>query len=126
MGLRSLAHSDLTDIMHDEDSGCCDITITNPDGDEVVFSGWVNDIFLATDPGTGETVSGRQCTASLLIYDLIDAGFQAVKGVPEATKRPWLVSFADVNGVESLFKVVQSNPDRGIGLNVLFLEEYKQ
>lgn len=126
MSLRDLAHEDLQSIIHDDSSGAVEITITAPDDSVGVVHGWAQDIYLTIDPGTGAVVSGRQATASVLISDLIALEFDSIRGVIEATQRPWTVEFSDVNDRLDLFKVVKSNPDNGAGMTVLFLEEYKR
>jgi hypothetical protein len=124
MNLRSLAHSDLIDIMHDTHGGSWPFTITSPGGVTVSFLGWANDIHLSIDPGTDEIVTGRQATVSPMIHDLNIAGFGEIKGVAESDSKPWIVEIDDINGKHGVFKVTSANPDAGIGLTVLFLEEY--
>ena len=126
MNLRDLAHEDLQGIIHDDSSGAIEITITAPDDSVGVVHGWVNDINLTIDPGTGAVVSGRQATVSVLISDLIALAMDGIKGVAESTHRPWTIEFSDINTRLDLFKVTKSNPDNGAGLTVLFLEEYKK
>ena len=126
MNLRDLAHEDLQGIIHGDSSGAIEITITAPDDSVGVVYGWVNDINLTIDSGTGAVVSGRQATASVLISDLIALVMDGIKGVAESTQRPWTVEFSDINNRLDLFKVTKSNPDNSAGLTVLFLEEYKK
>jgi hypothetical protein len=123
MSLRSIAHSDLESIIHDADTSVRTVSVTSPAGETVDFFGWANDIFLTINPGTGEFVSGRQITISLLIADLKSAGFGAIKGIPETASRPWVL---EIEGFSGYYRVTQSNPDNGLGLTVLFLEEYKK
>jgi hypothetical protein len=126
VGLRRLAHTALSTIMNDGHSGTIPITVTHPDGQTSIFYGWSSDIFLAIDPGTGATVSGRQVSVSILIADLFAAGFEAIRNIPDVASRPWVVSFLDVNDRPWTFKVANVNPDRTAGLMVIFLEAYKQ
>lgn len=124
IGLRSLAHSDLADIIRDPYAGTATVLVKSPTGATAEMSGWVNDIFLSLDPVSQSVISGRQASVSFLISDLKNAGFEALKGVAESTKKPWLVTFDDVNGVTHTFKVSQANPDHSAGLTVCFLENY--
>jgi len=124
MSLRDLAHTDLKEIMGDTETGGDLATITSPAGAPLPFRVLMNDIHISIDPGTGETVTGRQSTVAVLISDLITAGFQDIKGVPDTDKKPWVVDTVDVNGIAGTFKVAESNPDHGAGLMILFLELY--
>ncbi len=42
----------------------------------------------------------------------------------KATDTPWVVRFDDINGKPYVFKVVESRPDRTIGVVVCMLESY--
>lgn len=125
MGLRDIAASDVIEIIHDTETGGDEITITSPAGVSETFNALANDIHFAIDPETGMTVTGRQCSATVLSSDLSDAGFSSIKGVPDSS-RPWVVTMTDINGVSSTFKVVESHPDNTMGLMILILSEYSQ
>ncbi|MCK9556234.1 hypothetical protein M0R36_10550 [bacterium] len=102
------------------------MTITAPDGSTAVVLGFTSDIHLSVDPGTGELVSGCKASVSVLISDLEDAGFGAIHSVADSSSRPWLITMADSKGTETVYKVVETNPDRSVGLMLIFLGEYEQ
>jgi len=122
MAFRDIVFSDLLEIMHDDLSGGHTCSIVSPAGDIEDFQVLSNDIHLSIDPVSGTVVSGRQCSISVLISDLIAAEFENVNGVSEEDEMPWRVWLSDANGIERTFKVSSSNPDYGIGLNTLLLE----
>jgi hypothetical protein len=124
MGLRDIAASDVIEIINDTETGGDEITITSPAGVSETFNALTNDIHFAIDPETGETVTGRQCSATVLSSDLVTAGFTDIKGIPDTNSRPWVVQMTDINGVTASFKVVESHPDNTIGLMILILGEY--
>jgi hypothetical protein len=125
MSLRGEAHLDLIEIMNDEETGGDLCTITSPAGAFHVFRVFGNDIHLAIDPGTGQYVTGRQSSISVLISELLAVGFEVIRGIADKDSRPWVVDTVDVNGIPGKFKVSESNPDNGAGLNTLFLELYE-
>ena len=125
MSLRNEAHIDLQDIMHDTDTGGNLCTITSPAGASETFRCFSNDIHLSIDPGTGDVITGRQSTATVLIEDLIEAGFEVIRGIADQNSRPWVMILTDANGISHTFKVTESHPDRGFGLMTLFLELYE-
>jgi hypothetical protein len=125
MSLRGEAYLDLIGIIHDEDTGGDLITITSPDGSQEDFRALSNDIHLSIDPGTGDVVTGRQASVTVLISDLIASGFQDIRGIPDSNSRPWVVTAVDANDVSTNFKVIESHPDRGMGSMTLFLETYE-
>jgi hypothetical protein len=125
MSLRGEAHLDLIEIMNDEETGGDLCTITSPAGNFHTFRVFGNDIHLAIDPGTGQYVTGRQSSISVLISDLLAVGFDGIRCIADENSRPWVVDTVDVNGIPGKFKVSESNPDNGSGLNTLFLERYE-
>ena len=124
MSLRDIAHADTIEIMNDPDVGGDLCTITSPVGLSESFRVMSNDIHLSIDPGTGETVMGRQSSVAVLISELIDAGFNGIRGVADSSSKPWLVDIADVNGIAGQFKVTEHHPDNTAGLMILVLELY--
>jgi hypothetical protein len=125
MSLRGEAHLDLIEIMNDEETGGDLCTITSPAGNFHTFLVFGNDIHLAIDPGTGQYVTGRQSSISVLISELLAVGFDGIRCIADENSRPWVVDTVDVNGIPGKFKVSESNPDNGSGLNTLFLERYE-
>ena len=126
MSLRTLAESDLTTIVNDQSNGFgWPVTITDPSETSASLSGFSNDVSLAIDPETGQLVSSRIVTVSLVISDLIEAGLSLPRNIADSTSKPWIVTFDDINGNSYTFKVKESNPDRALGLVVLILERYR-
>lgn len=127
MGLRAQAELDLATILEDADGGFgFPIKLTDPSGAEDDFIGNSTDIAQLIDPDTGQAVSGRLASVALRISS-INAAVN-ITGLPEAitdqTKKPWIAEFNDINGNPYVFKVVQSNPDRTLGIITLILERY--
>lgn len=126
MSLRSLAEKDLGLILEDTTTGFgYSITLTNPEGLVRPLTGFSDDISQLIDPDTGQAVSGRMASVALRISTIIAAGLTLPRGISDATIKPWLVEFDDINGNPFKFKVSQSNPDRAIGLVTLLLELYE-
>ena len=127
MGLREIAEQDLGSILEDTENGFgWDITLTTPSGDSADLVGFSNDISLALDPETGQMVSGRIASVAIrnaLIFEALP-GAGLPLGIADSNAKPWLVSFADINGTSYTFRVAESDPDRSIGLVVLILELY--
>ena len=124
MGLRDIATADAIEIIQDTVTGGDEIIITSPAGVSEDFLALTNDIHFSIDPETGETVTGRQCSVTVLSSDLVTAGFSEIKGIHDTNSRPWVVQMTDINGVTATFKVVESHPDNTMGLMVLILGEY--
>lgn len=122
MSLRDIANADLREIMNDTVTGGVGCTITSPAGATATFKTFFNDIHQSIDPGTGEIITGRQSSVAVLINELIDAGFDDIRGVVDSDSKPWLVTIADALGREATHKVAESYPDASIGLTVLLLE----
>ena len=126
MNLRELAEADLAFTLEDGAFGFgWPITITTPA--EVVsnpLTGYSNDISQVVDPDTGMLVSGRVATVALRISSLTADGLAIPHAIASKTQRPWLITFDDINGQTYTFKVKQSNPDRGLGVVTLILENW--
>lgn len=126
MGLRQLAETDLGLILEDSTTGFgFSITVTDPSGLTRPLTGFSDDIAQIIDPDTGQAVSGRLASVALRISSLKAEGLSLPEGIADATEKPWLIAFDDINGNPFTFKVMQSNPDRTIGLVVCVLELYK-
>lgn len=127
MGLREQAETDLAFILEGDESGFrWAISITDPAGVTVPdLFGFSDDIAQVIDPDTGQPVSGRLASVALRIGLLITNGLALPYGVVDASKKPWLVGFDDINGNPYTFKVIQSNPDRALGLLTCILEAYQ-
>ena len=127
MGIRVTAKADVKAILNDGVHGFgWPITITDPDGTEIDLTGFSNDVAEVIDPDTGVAVSGRIASVALVISDITDAGLDLPEDISDATKKPWLVEFDDINGNSFTFKVQQSNPDRALGIITCVLEFYEK
>lgn len=126
MGLRTLAEQDLGLILEDEAFGFgWPITLRSPAGlQSTALIGYSDDISQTIDPDTGQLVSGRLASVALRTSTLLAQGFVMPYGVADAAAKPWVVTFADINGTAYTFKVRQTNPDRALGLVVCILEGY--
>ena len=126
MSLRALAEADLGVILEDSIHGFgWPITVTAPDGATALLTGYSDDISQIIDPDTGQAVSGRLASVGLRISSLTAANLTLPQGIADASSKPWIIEFNDINGNAFKFKVLQSNPDRALGLVVCLLELYK-
>ena len=126
MGLRQLAETDLGAILEDCVTGFgWPITVTDPSGTIAPLTGFSDDIAQVIDPDTGQVMSGRLASVALRISSLTAAGLALPQGVADATKKPWIIAFDDINGNAFTFKVSESNPDRALGMVICLLELYK-
>jgi len=127
MGLREQAALDLATILQDRDGGFgWDITITDPQLNEVALVGFSTDIGQSIDPETGMSIAGRVASVAVRLATLEAAGMKIPKNIPSRDCRPWVVKFDDIDGQAYTFKVSHHLPDRALGLVVCFLEHYKQ
>lgn len=125
MNLRELAEMDLGLIVEDADTGFgWAITLTDPSGNTGSFTGLSDDIAQVIDPDTGQAVSGRLASIAIRISTLYTQGYALPQGIADASNKPWVVEFEDINGQPYKFKVQQSNPDRALGLVTCILEAY--
>ena len=120
MGLRATAETDLSGILENENDFGWPIRITNPAGAFQDLIGFGNDIAQLIDPDTGVAISGRQASVALRMSSL-DA---LPVAIANSTSKPWLVTFDSINGETQTFKVIESNPDRSLGLITCLLEVY--
>ena len=127
MNLRVRAEADLGRIMENSTTGFgWPITVTDPSGNTANLIGLSNDISQLIDPETGQAVSGRLATVALRISSLTEAGLGIPKNVSESQNKPWRVTFDDLQGNSYTFKVIDGNPDRGLGLVTCQLEYYEE
>lgn len=127
MSLRTLAEQDMGVILEGDAYGFrWPVTVTDPDGntDDTLY-GFSDDISQTIDPDTGELVSGRLASVALRVSTLNAAGFAGLpRAVADSSRKPWTVTFNDINGTSHTFKVRQSNPDRALGMLTCILEAY--
>ena len=125
MSLRQTAEQDLGAILEDGAMGFgWPIQVTDPSGLSKPLTGFSDDISQIIDPDTGEAVSGRLVSVALRISSLTVAGLALPVGIADASIKPWIIEFNDINGSPYKFKVAQSNPDRALGLITCILELY--
>ena len=123
MGLRRVAERDLGAILTETQCGFgWPIVLISPRGERMSLTGFSNDIAELIDPDTGQAVSGRLASVALRMSSLPRA---LPQGVANTSERPWLVEFEDIIGQAWRFAVRESNPDRGLGLQILILELYQ-
>lgn len=113
----------MTEFINDEGQ---DVTIIHPSGTENTFKCLANDIHLVIDPLTSEAITGRQSTISVSLTDLTTVGFEDIGAVSFSDLKPWVVKLADSVGVERTFKIMETYPDKTLGVSVLFLENYEE
>lgn len=125
MSLRVQAEADLSFMLEDGATGFgWPITVTDPAGTVGNLTGFATDIAQAIDPDTGVAVSGRIASVALRISSLTAEGLGLPVGIADASSKPWVVQFDDINGNSYTFKVIESNPDRALGLVTCMLEKY--
>ncbi len=127
MSLRQTAQADVATILGDSVTGFgWPIKITSPEGVSADLTGFSTDIGLAIDPDTGQVVSGRTASVSLMMSAISGAGYTSLpRGVSDQRIKPWIIEFNDIGGIAYKFKVSRSIPDHAIGSTVLLLEIYK-
>lgn len=127
MGLRTVAEQDLGFILEGDDQGFrWPITVTDPDGNTSSgLFGFSDDISQVIDPDTGQAVSGRLASVSLRVSSLMVQGLGLPQAIADASKKPWIIDFDDINGNPFTFKVQESNPDRALGIVICLLELYQ-
>ncbi len=126
MNLRQQAENDLEFILEDSSTGFgWTITLTDPSGTSSPLTGSSNDISQVVDPETGQVVSGRSASVALRVSSIFEAGFNSLPvGVADSSSKPWLAQFNDINGNSHTFKIIQTNPDRTLGIVTCILEAY--
>lgn len=126
MNLRQQAEADLQFILEDNPTGFgWAITLTDPSGLSKNLIGSSNDISQVVDPETGQVVSGRSASVTLRVASIFGEGFSSLPtGVADASSKPWIIGFKDINDNPHTFKVIQSNPDRTLGLVTCVLEAF--
>ncbi len=124
MSLRQQANADLIGIVGSVSDFGWPITVTSPAGVELAMVGLSTDIGTTLDPETSLPVSGRRASVALAIATLTAGGMTLPEGVYDKNSKPWLVTFADISGTVMTFKVIQTHPDRAIGLITCIVERY--
>lgn len=126
MSLREQAAADLTAIVEDDTGGFgWPITVTDPAGTSAALVGLSSDIGTTIDPDTGQAVSGRRASIALRIASLVAAGLGIPTGIASAASKPWLVVFDDIDGTSYSYRVLESMPDRAIGVVTCLLDAWQ-
>lgn len=124
MSLRQQARADMLAIVGSVEDFAWPITVTSPAGVSLSMTGLSTDIGTTLDPQTGLPVSGRRASVALAIASLREGGLDIPHGIYDKTSKPWLVTFADIEGESMAWKVVQTHPDRAMGLVTCIVERY--
>lgn len=124
MSLLEQAALDCRAIVEDAAGFGWPITVTSPSGQALAMRGLSTDIGMTIDPQTGIAVSERRASVALSIRTLEAAGLELPRAVASETSKPWVVRFADVVGRARDYKVVESHPDRRLGVVTCLLEAY--
>lgn len=126
MGLRSQAAADARAILENESDFGCPITVIAPNHQTAQVVGFSADIGQLIDMETGLPVAGRQAHVALSMATLRAAGFTDLPvPINDEKKRPWVLRFADVNGVTRSYAVRDVRPDSTLGVVVCILEDFK-
>jgi len=125
VSLRRQAELDARGILENTEEFGWPITVRNPDGQQANLTGLTTDIHTSIDPETGQAVSDRRASIVLSLASLSEAGLGIPVAVPESSRKPWLVTFDDINGHSHTFKVSEAMPDRAIGIVTCMLETYR-
>lgn len=124
MSLRQQAADDLVGIVESTSGFGWPITVTSPAGVSLAMTGLSTDIGTTLDPETGLPVTGRRASVALSTASLSDGGLDMPMGAYDKSTKPWLVTFDDIGGTEYVWKVIQTMPDRALGLITCVLERY--
>lgn len=109
---------DLATILENPLDFGCPVVITDPDGNtnSSPIYGNCGDIGQVIDPELGVAVSGRRAYLTLRISTLTAQGLGIPVKIADKSKKPWRITFDDVNGQSHTFNVIDSAPDRTIGV----------
>lgn len=120
MGLREQAALDGKAILEDVSGFAWPLTLTSPAGVVTALRGFTTDVGQTIDPDTGQAVAGRRASATVSRASL--------PALPEAVadrgRKPWIATFADSQGANQQWKVIEVLPDAALGVVVLLLELY--
>lgn len=122
MNLRDQARQDLAFTLSDDVEGFgWPMVLIDQDGAELPLVGQSGDIAILIDPDTGTAIAGRTAHFALQISQInaaVEAGTISgfPEGINEADLKPWKIRFDDLEGATYTFKIVQTFPDRTLGL----------
>lgn len=124
MSLRQRAQRDIARITTNKSHFGWPVVISYK-GKEYQADCFSNNIGQTFDSDTGTVVSGQTATASISVIELQNKNIPEPVAVYNENRDPYLVSFNDGLGRDFLFKVVDTYPDRTLGLIVCILERFK-
>ena len=117
MNIRQLAQTHLAKILDSDSIGNSQsVFLTSPANVTETIEASTSDVSSLIDPQTGVAVRGRHATITIRIGLLTERGLEIPRGTEDTTKKPWLVSFDDINGDRWEFKVDDSHIDRTLGI----------
>lgn len=125
MGLREQAVLDAQAIIEATAEFAVEVVLIDPAGTEHAIKGLPTDIGLSTDPETGQAVSLRRASIAFSMLRLDELELDLPAGIASSTQKPWRVRMTDARGKVQTFKVVETQPDRTLGVHVCFLEIWK-
>jgi hypothetical protein len=122
MGLREQAKQDARAILEDTSGFSWPVTLISPLGVFYFVNGFTTDVGQTIDPETGQAVAGQRASVAFA------RGALPVlpEAVAEGSRKPWLATYFDSNGLPTTFKVIEVLPDRAIGVVVLLLEVFQR
>lgn len=126
--IRTAAEADLAFTLEDNAGGFgWLVNITDPAGTSADLYGIASEIAELIDPGTGQSVSGRFAKVTLRLKSLDDSALDGwPRGIADETQKPWIFKFNDIRGNLLTYKVIESRPDRTLGVLTCILEGYKE
>lgn len=122
MGLREQAKLDAQAILEDTLGFAWPVTLTSPLGVVTSLYGFTTDVGQTIDPETGQAVAGQRASVSVARASLPSLP----EAVHESSRKPWVATFADSQGVSGTWKVIEVLPDRALGVVVLLLEVFQR
>mgnify|MGYP000601476612 CR=1 FL=1 len=127
MGLRQNASADLKSILENDQTGFAhDIVLIPPVGDEIALKGTTTNISSIIDPDTGQLVSGNYVEMSLVMASVYASTPDLPKAEPSANKKSWKAKFSNISGVENTYRIIETLPDKELGVLVCILESFNE
>ncbi len=126
MSIRDLAASDHAAIVQDVAGGfAIPIVVTNPEGVSLSMNGLTTDVGEVVDMQSGMEIAGRRVSVQILTAPLIAAGMGEPRAVMDGNAKPWLVTFANVQGVPRTYKIFDVKPDEIFGSHKCLCEAWQ-
>ena len=117
MSLITQARADIRSILTDNINGAGqEVILTAPDGQQVMgVVGFYTHIGLTIDPQSGMAVPGQEAHISFSMDDLderLPEGLGHPTGVPETSRKPWIVTTNPESSDSIQFAVRNTMPDK--------------